>query len=992
MATTKITTPELFDFSATNTALQLPAGDTASRPTSPSTGEWRYNTELKYVEYYDGADWFQIDTEAPANPDDFPSQNFNTSTYFGNSATQTLDAKFNEAANFNGSTSYIQTGFTLPADSTMSFSFWLKPIGYLSGDSYIWSDLNSAGSGVSRGLDFRFNSSGDFIVDIATTSNVLTYPMGASALGVWVNLVITIDGTAVILYKNGTSVATATSSSAFGTVGPRQVTLGRAGDYTPVAHYNGYMDQIRVFNTVLPATGTASVDTLYAETATTAATLDFPAGAGCIWGYQLDGNAADIGGTYGGVESNIGYTGLKFTPDFVWIKQRSSPARNHVLFDTVRGPATNLNILYSDLTNAQDTNVGNTFLSSISTNALNLGSSVYVNGSGEDYVAWNWEAGGAPTTTNSAGAGNVPTAGSVKIDGADSTTALAGTIAATKISANTAAGFSTVQYTGNGTNNATVAHGLSQAPELWIGKRFDPSGGPGPWQILFSGLPEGTFFQFDNSAKGFSSNVSFDPTTTTIKLQGGQNINNSGGINIGYGFHSVANYQKIGTYTGTNAPGNIISTELTVGDGGFEPALVMIKSTGATSGNWIVLDNKRNSVNPRTDVLKWDTDGNETTEAALDVTFATNGFVLNGAAGAAGTGQINSSGIDYIFLAIAADKDTSVPTLANSFETVLYTGNGGTQNISTSFAPDLVWVKDRDTAYQNNLYDSIRGATNAIESNGAVAEYSLSGLTSFNTNGFTLGSNAGNNQNGSPNVAWCWKAGGLPTINTDGDITTLVSANVAAGFSIVKYIGSSTLTDTIGHGLGTPDLIICKRTTGSSANWAVWSSSFSASSETLFLDLLVPSNLYINRFASVTSTTFQAGTNGGSEVNPSGSGMIAYCFKSISGYQKIGSYTWTGTSYTAGTMVTGLGFTPSFVMIKGTDVDSNWQMYDNKRVSGTQNYALYADSSDVESTSGYQGIKFDSNGFSAAAGADGNVTGSTSLNQNGKTYIYLAIA
>ena len=106
----------------------------------------------------------------------------------------------------------------------------------------------------------------------------------------------------------------------------------------------------------------------------------------------------------------------------------------------------------------------------------------------------------------------------------------------------------------------------------------------------------------------------------------------------------------------------------------------------------------------------------------------------------------------------------------------------------------------------------------------------------------------------------------------------------------------------------------------------------------------------------------------------------------------MGSYTWTGTSYTAGTMVTGLGFTPSFVMIKGTDVTSNWIMYDNQRVSGTQSYALYADLSDAENTIGYQGIKFDSDGFSAAAGADGNVTASSGLNENGKTYIYLAIA
>ena len=111
MAITKIGTPELFDFSATNTALQLPSGDTASRPSAPSAGEWRYNTEKKYVEYWDGGSpgaWRQIDTEALPNPDEFNEQNFNVNTYYGTGAAQTIDAKFNEAANFNGSSTQIE--------------------------------------------------------------------------------------------------------------------------------------------------------------------------------------------------------------------------------------------------------------------------------------------------------------------------------------------------------------------------------------------------------------------------------------------------------------------------------------------------------------------------------------------------------------------------------------------------------------------------------------------------------------------------------------------------------------------------------------------------------------------------------------------------------------------------------------------------------------------------------------------------------------------
>ena len=174
MATTKITTPELFDFSATNTALQLPTGDTASRPSAPSTGQWRFNTTEKYVEFWDGGAWRQIDTEALPLPADFNEQNFNVNTYFGTGATQTIDAKFNEAANFNGSSSFIETGLTLPADSTMSFAFWFKKTAtqVTSGDVYLISDLDSTTN--HRRLDIRYNTSSNVIfIDIGNGACLL---------------------------------------------------------------------------------------------------------------------------------------------------------------------------------------------------------------------------------------------------------------------------------------------------------------------------------------------------------------------------------------------------------------------------------------------------------------------------------------------------------------------------------------------------------------------------------------------------------------------------------------------------------------------------------------------------------------------------------------------------------------------------------------------------------------------------------------------------
>jgi len=204
----------------------------------------------------------------------------------------------------------------------------------------------------------------------------------------------------------------------------------------------------------------------------------------------------------------------------------------------------------------------------------------------------------------------------------------------------------------------------------------------------------------------------------------------------------------------------------------------------------------------------------------------------------------------------------------------------------------------------------------------------------------------------------------------------------------VKYnVGTQSNSQTIGHGLESPpEIIIDKIINLNGYGWTVYTQP-TGLENALTLNSTGQVAPYANFCSVVNDSIFQSKYTSASNTQ-----HIAYCFTSITGYQKIGSYTWTGTSYTAGTMVTGLGFTPRFVMIKGTDVTSNWMMYDNQRVSGTQSYALYADESAAESTSGFQGIIFDSDGFSAGAGADGNVTGSSGLNENGKTYIYLAIA
>ncbi len=985
MAITKIGTPELFDFSATNTALQLPTGDTASRPSAPSAGEWRFNSELKYVEYWDGGSpgaWRQIDTEAPASPDEFPSQNFNVNTYTGNGGTQTLDAKFNEAANFNGSSSLITLPSGLNPNNNFSWSFWVN---FNSLTNY---DTPIALQDTHRNyLDILANGTLHFYDGVSLNS-----PTGTVTTSTWYNVVITkSSSTGRKMYVNGSEVASDSSTTnSIGGSGQNMIGAYNSGSSTAL-YLDGKIDQVRFFNTALTA---AQAEDLYTdETTTTAATLNFPAGAGCIAAYQLDGDASDVGGTYGGVTTDIGYTGLKFTPDLVWIKILDQSYDNN-LYDTVRGADGGSGaadkVLTSNKTAAQEQGLGDV---TIQTNAVKVvettgsPSSSEVNKDGDNFVSWNFKAGGAPTATNSAGAGNVPTSGSVMIDGVASTAALAGTTAATKISANTKAGFSIVQFPATATS-IQVAHGLTSAPDLIIWKNLSTADNWYVYQKDYSS-PNAQYLSLntDGSVVSNATNNFSSVTTTTFNsfFWGGAGSNDI----ISYCFHNIANYQKTGAYTGTNAPGNIISTEITSGDGGFEPALVMIKCLTGSNSNWIIFDNKRNSANPRTDVLKWDTSGTETTEAALNVTFTTNGFVLNGAAGAAGTGQINSSGETYIYLAIAADKDSSAPTAVNSFKTSLYTGNGATQNIYTPFAPDFTWLKERSGTQWHSLYDSIRGVGNRIVSNSSNAQNNdPNRLTSFNPNGFSIGTDGDTNTLNDTYVSWNWKAGGLPTINSDGtNITSIVSANQAAGFSIVKYTGIGS-TASVGHGLGVAPTLILAKCLDITSAWVVYSV---ATGVDKFIELndntaATTASGYWGTSAP-TASVFEV-NNGNSNNNSTGNSIIAYCFANSTGYQQAGTYSGSSSSVTIN--FDGAGFNPSFVMIRRTNAtgqQKDWTIFDQS-LSGstTMNDYLVPNSDAAEFTnSGSEVITATSTGFTIAGGVwDG-------LNASGGEYLYLAV-
>ena len=245
-----------------------------------------------------------------------------------------------------------------------------------------------------------------------------------------------------------------------------------------------------------------------------------------------------------------------------------------------------------------------------------------------------------------------------------------------------------------------------------------------------------------------------------------------------------------------------------------------------------------------------------------------------------------------IFLAIAANPDTTAPTKANSFKTKLYTGDGNSSKSITGvgFQPDWTWIKNRTSAGENHAaYDSVRGNGYTIYPNLSDAQ-NTGNLLTLNSDGFTLNT-TNNNINNHNYVSWNWKAAdhdrSLPSINNDGESSTIVSVNNEAGFGIVKgYVASNGYTATLGHGFNTkPELIIYKPIS-MSAHWYAYSEyggsllgtnnviklsgNTAASSDSLF---------------NITNTTFVAG------ATASANNFIAYCFRSISGYSKIGTYT-----------------------------------------------------------------------------------------------------
>ena len=814
--------------------------------------------------------------------------------------------KIDASTTFNGATNLTLEGWFRPDNLTATDHFFT--IYNTSGSSQkLYLRLNDTDGDIDM---HAYGSGGAGGVGSLVTNNSSVRVQANKwnhIVGVWES------GTAMSVYING-ALAGTTSLGNINTAGTEDLYIGVIKGYIGTYDFDGEVGEIRGYSSALTAS-----EVLQNFNATR---------------YYY--------AAYDGTASNITYQeATKFTPDLVWIKARNI-AYNHRLFDSVR---TLNGRIESNTTAAEVSNTVNDNFVSFDSNGFTLGATSSTNGSNDNtqpFVAWCFNAGSGSSASNT--------------DGSITST----------VKANTDAGFSIVKYIGNATDNATVGTGLSTAARLVIVKDLDNTQ---YWVVGGEAVGDGKTLYLNDSGGLLTRDRVKSVQTNTFTL-GSHFESNGSSVNfIAYCFHDVADYQKIGSYSGNGSTnGTFVETD-------FEPAFLMIKKTNGT-GSWYMYDNKRTTSNPRNIILQANESAAEGGTSYSHLDFLSNGFQLKTT-----NAEFNGSSDTYIYLAIAADPDQTDPTVENSFDVVTYSGTGSSQTIQTDFKPDLVWTKVRTTSDQHSLATSVLG-TGILESNTTSAFNSSYTSLTLEDNGFTVGSSNQVNASGENFVAWAWKAGdhddSLPQINTEGTIDSIVSVNDAAGFSIVKYTGNGGSGQSVGHGLSSaPEMVIFKRT-NASVNWFVFVKVGGVYKRFEGLNTTAAATSVSSFSASSTTITWSGTT---SDFNGSGNEYIIYCWYSITGHSKIGSY--QGTGATGNTQT--LGFRPRFIMIKSSSNAEPWFLLDSKRnPTNPVNNRLMADSTASESANSVHTVDFTNTGFTAN-GTVGNGT-----NGNGVDYIYMA--
>ena len=363
-----------------------------------------------------------------------------------------------------------------------------------------------------------------------------------------------------------------------------------------------------------------------------------------------------------------------------------------------------------------------------------------------------------------------------------------------------------------------------------------------------------------------------------------------------------------------------------------------------------------------------------------------------------GIGEFHSA-VPSGFKALCA-KNLPEPTITpldddipeDYFEANLWTGNGTSQSISSyEFAPDWVWIKERNSTSSHYVVDTVRGNTLFLQTNSTVGDTSNTvNVTSFDSNGFSLGTGGTTNENNKTYVGWSWLAGtaftndasstGVGTIDSTGQV------NIEAGFAIISHTGTGS-AGTIAHGLGKkPAWIMTKLRSDSGEGWLIYHHGLNGgvTPEQKYIVMSSTSGIQDNSIiwndTAPTTSVYSVGTS--NAVNGNTETYISYVFAEIEGYSKFGFYTGNGN---ADGVYVYTGFRPAFVIIKQSSASgNNWNVHDNKRdVDNVVDARLLPSSSNAETT--FTSLDFVSNGFKLR-------NSGTAYNGSGSTYIYMAFA
>jgi hypothetical protein len=607
----------------------------------------------------------------------------------------------------------------------------------------------------------------------------------------------------------------------------------------------------------------------------------------------------------GGVQTVGAGPDLLAKGGLVWIKSRSAVADN-ILIDTVRGAG---NYATTDTTAAQ---AASAFNLSVANNGFSVNTaSAAVNANGATYVGWQFR--------------------------------------------KAAKFFDVVVWTGNGATQA-VPHALGVAPGMIIAKRLD---GAGDWVTYNRSLASADYLSLNttatkaNSASVWGNNTAgVAPTSTAFTLGSDAAVNAAGGSYVAYVFaHDTTTDGLIqcGSYTGNGAATGPAVTL------GWEPQFLLVKPASAV-GAWSVIDYARGFGALGTDdaVLS---PGASAAELALakNVSPSATGFQVDTTAA-----TFNTSGATYVYMAIR--RPGKVPTsAAQVYSAIARTGTGATAKVTgVGFAPDLVITKNRGAAAVWRFHDKARAPLLGLTVDTAIETSVAGSVTSFDSDGVTLGSSAPSNANGAALVNYFLRR--CPKV-----------------FDVMSWTGDgSGGTRQIPHNLkAVPEMIIAKTRT-TVGDWQV-----STPNNRLFLNTTAGQSGTAGNSSYVDVTYFKPLATASADSNAAGVNYVAYLFATLAGISKVFSYTGDGASQA---IACGFAGGARFVMIKRTDAVGDWYLFDVARGIAAGNDPHLSVNTTAAEVATDDSIDTDPSGFIV------NQVAATNLNVSGATYVGLAFA